>query len=136
VNRDTRTIEYELTYNNLEGNILQSHIHFGRPGTNGGIVLFLCTNLNNTPATATAAPACPGPHDGTVTGTLTATDVVFLPFANVFPPTQLLEPGEFDEVVRAIDAGATYIVVHTTAQPLGELRGNVPGRGDRDEHEH
>lgn len=131
VDRENKTIEYELSYQNLEGNVLQSHIHFGRPGTNGGIVLFLCTNLGNTPASATPAPLCPGPHEGTVTGILRASDVVFLPFQGVLPQQQLIEPGEFDEVVRAIDAGAAYVVVHTSAQPPGELRGNIGGRGER-----
>ena len=132
VDRDNKTIEYQLSYQKLEGNVLQSHIHFGRPGTNGGIVLFLCTNLGNTPASATPAPACPGPKEGSVSGLLHASDVVFLPFQGVLPPTQLIEPGEFDEVVRAIDAGAAYVVVHTTAQPPGELRGNIGGRGEHE----
>jgi CHRD domain-containing protein len=128
IDRAARVIEYELTYDDLEGDVLQSHIHFGRPGTNGGIVTFLCTNLNNDPS-PTPAPACPGPRSGRVTGRIAPEDIVFLPFPNVFPPTQLIEPGEFDEVVAAIDNGAGYIVVHTTAQPLGELRGNIPGKG-------
>lgn len=134
VDRVNKTIQYELSYKNLEGDILQSHIHFSRPGSNGGIVLFLCTNLNNTPASATPAPLCPGTREGTVTGTLQASDVVYLPFGNQFPPppsgTQGISPGDFDSVVRAIDAGATYIVVHTKAQPTGELRGQIPGRND------
>ena len=134
VDRVNKTIQYELSYKNLEGDILQSHIHFSRPGSNGGIVLFLCTNLNNTPASATPAPLCPGTREGTVTGTLQASDVVYLPFGNQFPPppngTQGISPGDFDAVVRAIDAGATYIVVHTQAQPAGELRGQIPGRND------
>lgn len=134
VDRVNKTIQYELSYKNLEGDILQSHIHFSRPGSNGGIVLFLCTNLNNTPAAATPAPLCPGTREGSVTGTLQASDVVYLPFGNQFPPppngTQGISPGDFDDVVRAIDAGATYIVVHTKAQPAGELRGQIPGRDD------
>lgn len=134
VDRVARTIQYELTYSNLVGDIIQSHIHFSRPGSNGGIVLFLCTNAGNTPASATPAPLCPGTREGTVTGTLQATDVVYLPFGNQFPPppagTQGISPGDFDSVVRALDAGATYVVVHTKAQPTGELRGQIPGRDD------
>jgi hypothetical protein len=86
VDRANKTIEYELNYKNLEGDIIQSHIHFSRPGSNGGIVLFLCTNAGNTPASATPAPLCPGTREGTVTGTLQASDVVYLPFGNQFPP--------------------------------------------------
>lgn len=134
VNRENRMIEYQLSYQDLEGDILQSHIHFGRPGTNGGIVTFLCTNLSpsNDPSRS-PAPACPGTREGVVTGTIQPEDVVYLPFPNVFPDTQLIKAGEFDELVKAIDAGAAYVVVHTKAQPPGELRGNIPGNeGDRD----
>ena len=136
VDRVSKTIEYELSYHNLEGDVIQSHVHFSRPGSNGGIVLFLCTNAGNTPASATPAPTCPGPRDGTVTGTLHASDVVYLPFGNQFPPppngTQGISPGDFDKVVRAIDAGAAYIVVHTKAQPTGELRGQISHHDDHD----
>ena len=137
VDRVDKTIEYELHYNNLEGDIIQSHIHFSRPGSNGGIILFLCTNAGNTPSSATPAPLCPGTREGTVTGILHATDVVYLPFGNQFPPppagTQGISPGDFDNVVRALDAGATYVVVHTKAQPTGELRGQIPAH-DADGH--
>ena len=133
VDRANKTIEYTLTYSNLEGDIIQSHIHFSRPGSNGGIVLFLCTNAGNTPASATPAPLCPGTREGTVSGTLQAKDVVYIPFGNQFPPppagTQGISPGDFDAVVRAIDAGAGYVVVHTKAVPYGELRGQIP-QGD------
>jgi hypothetical protein len=136
VDRVNKTIQYELHYTNLEGDIIQSHIHFSRPGSNGGIILFLCTNAGNTPASATPAPLCPGTREGTVTETLHATDVVYLPFGNQFPPppagTQGISPGDFDAVVRALDAGATYVVVHTKAQPTGELRGQIPAHGEHE----
>jgi CHRD domain len=140
VDRIAKTIQYELDYSNLDGDIIQSHIHFSRPGSNGGIVLFLCTNAGNTPASATPAPLCPGTRDGTVTGTLQAGDVVYLPFGNQFPPppsgTQGIAPGDFDDVVRALDAGATYVVVHTKAVPTGELRGQLPSRDEQAEQRH
>lgn len=136
IDRANKTIEYQITYKDLEGDVLQSHIHFSRPGSNGGIVLFLCTNANNTPASATPAPTCPGPRNGTVTGTWQASDVVYLPFGNQFPAppagTQGISPGDFDSVVRAMDAGAAYVVVHTKAQPTGELRGQIARRDERD----
>jgi hypothetical protein len=129
VNRKAQTIEYDLAWQNLEGDILQSHIHFGRRATNGDIVLFLCTNLGNTPPSATPAPTCAGAREGRVTGVLHAGDIVDLAFAGIQPAQQLLPFGGFDELVDAIDAGAAYVVVHTTAQPSGELRGQIKGDG-------
>jgi hypothetical protein len=129
VDRAAQTIEYTLSWQNLKGDILQSHIHFGRRATNGDIVVFLCTNLNNTPASATPAPLCDGPRDGTVTRVVNAGDIVALPFAGITPAQQLLPFENFEALADAIDAGATYVVVHTKAQPSGELRGQIPGEG-------
>ena len=133
VDRQAQTIVYELSWQNLKGDILQSHIHFGRRATNGDIVVFLCTNLGNTPPSATPAPTCDGPREGKVTGILHAGDIVALAFAGIQPEQQLLPFSGFDELADAIDAGAAYVVVHTKAQPSGELRGQIPGENkDRD----
>lgn len=137
VDRQAQTITYDLSWSNLKGNILQSHIHFGRQATNGDIALFLCTNLGNTPATAAPAPLCSVPEDdqrnGEVKGVLHASDMVALPFGGVTPVQQLLPFADFDELANAIDAEATYVVVHTQAQPPGELRGNISAK-KRDRH--
>ncbi len=145
VDRTAKTIEYELSWNNLQGDIIQSHIHFGRPASNGDIVLFLCTNIENTPATAAPAPLCSDaggdPRNGTVKGVLQATDIVAVQFGSatgsptplVMPENQLLPFKDFEELANAIDAGATYVVVHTkgapepeqNGQPTGELRGDI-----------
>ncbi len=111
-------IVYELKYANLESDITQSHIHFGRPGINGGIAAWLC-----------GTPALPGPADnppplcepgtsGSVTGVITADSVVG-------PAGQGIAPGEFKEFLEAIRAGATYANVHTVNRPAGEIRGLV-----------
>ena len=139
VDRDAGTIEYELSWKNLKGDILQSHIHFGRRATNGDIVVFLCTNLGNTPASATPAPLCfnqaqgDDPRNGMVKGVVKAGDIVALAFGGIQPGQQLLPFADFEELADAIDAGAAYVVVHTVAQPSGELRGQIPGKDkDRD----
>ena len=68
VNRDGQSmIRYTLRYRKLERKVQQSHIHFGQEGVNGGIVVFLCSNLGNGPA---GTPPCPDPP-ATVTGTVT-----------------------------------------------------------------
>ena len=72
ISTDQHSIAYELTYDGIEGSILQSHIHVAQRNVNGGIVLFLCANSLTSPAAAPAGtPACPA-NGGTVTGTLTA----------------------------------------------------------------
>jgi hypothetical protein len=135
VDRVAQTIEYQLAWHDLKADILQSHIHFGRRATNGDIVVFLCTNLGNTPASATPAPLCfnpaqgDDPRNGMVKGVIKAGDIVALAFGGILPGQQLLPFAAFDELADAIDAGATYIVVHTKAQPSGELRGQIPAQG-------
>ena len=105
------------------GTVTQSHIHFGEPAMNGGISAFLCTNLGNGPA---GTPACPTPN-GTVSGTISAAQVIG-------PTGQGIQPGEFSELVRALQAGAAYANVHTTTRPAGEIRGQIKaGHGDEDE---
>jgi hypothetical protein len=127
VNNGTE-IQYVLRYRDLATNVTQSHIHFGRPALTGGIVLFLCTNLNP-PGGVPTPPACPqapvGGGTQTVTGTLTAANMLVPNVANVPLPSQGIDPGAagFAEVVRAIRNGAAYANVHTSKVPSGEIRG-------------
>jgi hypothetical protein len=126
VAKDGRSIDWQLSYSGLEGAVQQSHIHFGQRSVNGGISVFLCTNLGNGPA---GTPACPTPN-GTVSGTITAAQVIG-------PTGQGIQPGEFAELVRALRAGAAYANVHTTTRPAGEIRGQIKaGHGDEDEQDH
>lgn len=113
VNRKAQTIEYELAWQNLGGDILQSHIHFGRRATNGDIVLFPCTNLGNTPPSATPAPTCDGARERRVTGVLQAGNIVDLAFGGIQPAQQLLPFGGFEGLVDAIDAWAWCTRRHT-----------------------
>jgi hypothetical protein len=78
------TISWQLEYANLEADALQSHIHFGQPGVNGGISAFLCTNLGNGPAGTLPCPA----RSGTLSGVITAATVIG-------PSGQGIAPGEF-----------------------------------------
>jgi hypothetical protein len=116
ISDDGTSITYELSYDQLSAAPLQAHIHFGRPATSGGVVLFLCTNLAP-PKGVPAPPACPA-APATVTGTLTSADV--LPQA-----AQGIDPGDkgFSEILDAIRAHAAYANVHTSTHPGGEIRG-------------
>jgi len=43
----------------------------------------------------------------------------------VGPAGQGIAPGELDEFIRAIRAGVTYVNVHSTKFPSGEIRGQI-----------
>ena len=105
---------YQLSYQGLEGSATQAHIHFGQKAVNGGISVFLCSNLGNGPA---GTQPCPSPS-GTITGTITAASVIG-------PLGQDISPGQFDELIRAMRAGVTYANVHSTKFPAGETRGQI-----------
>ena len=124
IDTQDNTIDYELSYQDLEGEVTQGHIHFGQQHTVGGIVVWLCQTAG-TPAPAAVAaltPFCPA--EGTVTGTITPAQVLTA-------MGQGLEAGEFDELVQAIRAGTTYANVHSTLFPPGEIRGQISrSRGD------
>jgi hypothetical protein len=120
IDDDAKTLTYELSYSGLEGTVQQSHIHFGKRAVNGGVTVFLCSNLGNGPA---GTPACP--QSGTVSRTVMATEIL--------PPTvgttvQGIEAGNFEELVDAMRAGHTYANVHTTKWPGGEIRAQINDR--------
>jgi len=119
---DGDEIRYRLRYDDLTTPATQAHIHFGQLSVNGGITVFLCSNLGNGP---TGTQACP--PEGTVSGTITAADV------GAGAATQGLAAGEFDELVAAIRAGVAYVNVHTTTFGGGEIRGQLGD--DRGDHE-
>jgi hypothetical protein len=113
IDQRDQEIRYELRYDGLPTTALQAHIHFGNQSQSGGISTFLCTNLGNGPAGTQACPTA-----GTVTGTIT-------PAAVIGPTAQGIAPGEFRELVDAIEAGTAYVTVHSTAFPGGEIRGQL-----------
>jgi hypothetical protein len=109
-------IKYRLRYADVEGvSITQAHIHFGQKDVNGGITVFLCSNLGNGPVGTPACPAAPGE----VTGTLTADDMVGGAAA------QGIAAGEFGELRRAIRLGFAYVNIHSETYPGGEARGQL-----------
>ena len=109
-------IKYHLTYSAVEGvSITQAHIHFGQRGVNGGITVFLCSNLGNGPAGTPACPAFPGE----VSGTLTADDVT------AGAAAQGIGAGELRELKQAIRDGVAYVNIHSETYPSGEARGQL-----------
>jgi len=123
LDRGTQTLTYALTFSGLSAPVTQSHIHFGKEHVPGGVMVFLCTNLNNGPA---GTPACPA-RGGTVTGTLSAASVIALPGQNV-------KAGDFDALEDALESDAAYGNIHTTNFPAGEIRGQVVRGAGRDDN--
>jgi hypothetical protein len=113
INDAAGTIDYELFYEGLEGDVRQAHIHFGQRGVSGGISVFLCQTTFNADPTGLAPPC---PQSGTVTGTIRA--------ANIIGPTgQGIAAAELAELIAAIRAGIAYPNVHSTKFTGGEIRG-------------
>ena len=113
------SITFTLTYSDLSTPVLFSHIHFAQRGVNGGVMVFLC---NNSP-TGPQPRACPA-QGGTVTGTITAEDVVG-PGPEDPATDQGISPGNLQDVIRAILSGETYVNVHSERWPPGEIRGQL-----------
>ena len=107
-------ITYRLSYSGVEGTVSQAHIHLGGAHQSGGISVFLCSNLGNGPAGTQACPPAPA----TITGTIRPADIIG-------PAGQGLAAQEFGELTAAIRAGVTYVNVHTSLYPAGEIRGQL-----------
>jgi CHRD domain-containing protein len=125
LSKDGTQLTYELTYSGLEGNVTQSHIHFGKAGVNGGISLWLCqTAAAPAPAqVAATTPTCPTPS-GTVTGVLDAGDVVG-PAGQLIDPAVGATPGDFAEIIAAMRSGHAYANVHSSKVGTGEIRAQI-----------
>lgn len=126
ISNDEKIIYYELFYRDLESTVQQAHIHIGNVSINGGISVFLCSNLGNGPAGTKPCPPAPA----TITGTITAADVSPNIPATAAARAQGLDTGEMAELIRAIRAGGTYVNVHTTVRAGGEIRSQI-----RDHHQ-
>jgi hypothetical protein len=114
-----QAISYRLSYEDLEGDVTQAHIHLGGRHQSGGIIVYLCSNLPGAPPGTQACPPAPAK----VSGTLTPAEVIG-------PAAQGIDPGEFGELLDAIDAGVTYANLHTTKYPGGEIRAQLERHDD------
>ena len=85
------TLKWKLTYSHLSGPASAAHIHLGKAGTAGAVIV----------------PLCGGDCRSGMTGTATVTS----------------------RVVSQIEAGQTYVNIHTAKNPNGEIRGQVKAKG-------
>lgn len=79
-------LTWKLTFSHLTGPATAAHIHTGKKGVAGGVIVPLC-----------------GPCKSPASGTATVTSAV----------------------VKELQAGTTYVNVHTTKNANGEIRGQV-----------
>jgi hypothetical protein len=104
------TITFTITYANLSTPLLFSHFHFAPAKVAGGVMIFLCGGGGQ--------PTCPQTLSGTITGTIMA--------ANVTGPTaQGIAAGDLTSALEAVGEGNSYVNMHTTMFPGGELRGQI-----------
>ena len=104
-------INYSLTYSGLEGTAAQAHIHFAQQHVAGAIVAWLCGGGGKA--------ACPA--SGQITGTIVPADVVAVLAQGI------AGSADFEELIRAMRAGAAYVNVHSSTYGGGEIRGQING---------
>lgn len=109
-----RNIMFTLEYRNMSSALVKADIHFGQENVRGEPIAFFCGGGGK--------PACPAATSATITGTITATDVVG-------PAAQGIAPGDFAGAAHAIKAGKTYAEIHTNMFPEGEIRGSISASG-------
>ncbi len=114
IDASNTTLTYSLDYSGFRGTVTQAHFHFGQMGVNGGIVIFLCSNLGNGPVGTQACPT-----SGTITGSVTTANV------GAGAAAQGIPAGAFNRVTQAIRQGVAYVNVHSDLFPGGEARGQL-----------
>jgi hypothetical protein len=122
LDRKAQSLSFELTYSGLSAPVTQSHIHFGRVHTAGGVMVFFCSNLSSKPAGTQNCPA----NGGTVTGTLSGGNVQAI-------AGQHVSAGDFDAVTDALLSNSAYANIHTMNFPAGEIRGQIRLERRRDD---
>jgi len=132
--KNEQSVDYVLSYRNVESPVTQAHIHFGQRSVAGPIAVWLCDGDPNAPpnpppAPAATPPVCPPATGGTVSGTFRPTDLIAT--GRGLGPGAL--PGEWEELLAAIRVGHSYANVHTVAFGGGEIRGQI---NDRDQKEY
>ena len=107
VNKDGTSLHYKLIVANIE-NVTQAHIHLGPATATGGVVVWLYPD-------APPATLIPGRTDGILAeGDITDAEVI-----------GALAGQGIAGLLAAIEAGNTYVNVHTTTNPPGEIRGQL-----------
>jgi hypothetical protein len=137
INRDAQSVDYTLSYRDLESAVTQAHIHFAQRSVGGPIAVWLCDGDPAAPPNPPAAPAstppvCPPASGGSVSGTFRPNDLLATG-RGLGPGTGVGNDREWAELLAAIRVGHTYANVHTAGFGGGEIRGQI---NDRDQREY
>jgi hypothetical protein len=108
LSKDGTELSFKLIVANIQ-NVTQAHIHLGAFGVNGPVVVWLY------PA-GPPAQLIPGRFQGVLAeGVITEATTLFGPLAGQ----------SLSDLLDAIRAGNTYVNVHTSQFPPGEIRGQI-----------
>lgn len=103
VNQATGVVTYRIDVYNMPVGTTAAHFHVGAPGVSGPVVVnfTVLSNISN---------------DFAIAGTASATDLVTRAPQGI---------NSWDDFLQALQLGNIYINVHSTANPGGEIRGQV-----------
>jgi len=103
VNLATQVVTYRIDVYNMPVGTTASHFHIGAAGVSGPVV------VNFTVATGIS-------NDFAISGTASATDLVQRAAQGI---------NSWEDFIQALQLGNVYMNVHSTANPGGEIRGQV-----------
>ena len=116
LSEDNSTLSFEVVVCNI-ANVTASHIHVGAAGTNGPVVL----PFFSSPPRFNSTDGC----DTLAQGTRTSANLKTASDAGI---------NTWNDFIKALVTGNTYVNVHTTAHAGGEIRGQLVHEHD-DENE-
>jgi len=107
LNKEGTELSFKVIASNIE-NITQAHIHRAPAGANGVVVAWLYPG-------GPPSQLIPGRSDGVLAeGVITSSNLV-----------GSLAGGDLSDLVDEMRAGNTYVNVHTSGIPPGEIRGQI-----------
>ncbi|MFD2043820.1 CHRD domain-containing protein [Ornithinibacillus salinisoli] len=109
-NKSRTKIKFTLEVKNIE-NFVQAHIHFGRRGENGPVIVFLFGADLETLEEQNGITT----RKGVVTGTITDDDIV----------ENDVGVETVEDLLTLMEQKLTYVNAHTEQNPAGEIRGQI-----------